>query len=448
MSDVVRGAGKPYKETRVIKKKNRQTGEIAKTTKVLWCIAIELDPLPNADRNRKVIRRSSRNAVIKAKNDFLNDVAAGVPVKRSSMTVEQWLTYWLPQIAKPRMRPGPYGSYRSMVKCNITPHIGTKKLTKLEPKDIRHMLKEIRAAGLSPRTAQVAYNVLHIAMDDARREPGLGVHGNVVELVNKPRVAKANSQDAAAKALPTGRGRKQRSRAALTSEQARKVIRVALDKRDPLAVRWALALLTGARQGECLGITRDHVNLDTGTIDLSWALQRVPLKRKKGEPLPEQDVYAVEDYDIEPGFEIRPVYRGIALVRPKTDTSKRAIPLPAPLLLLLTAHLNALPPTRCGLLFVDEEGRPLSPERDRREWAQALANAGAPDIVLHAARHTTATLLLEANVPEDVRMAIMGHSSAAAQRLYAHADTGVKRAGLAALNDLLPVQEGPSELAA
>lgn len=446
-SPTLRSIGTPHRETRKRTARNRKTGELEERTSIVWAVTLEFDPHPDGSRNRRTIRRKNRNEVIAAANRFRDELARGQrQLRQARTTVGDWLEYWLPEIAKPRMRPNPYKSYVSMCRRNIIPHIGKHQLSKLEPAHVRYMLTKIIECGLSVRSAEVAYNTLHKALDDALREPSLGLMTNVVERVDKPRPA-ARTLDApiATKALPAAgerdaeksRGYVQRSRQPLDTTQARAVIRHALDTGDRLAVRWALALLTGARQGECLGLDLDRVDLDRGTLDLSWALQRVPLKRDIGDALPVDDVYPVDAFDIRPGFEIRPLYRGLALVRPKTNSSVRLMPIPDPLMVLLRAHIEAMQPNRHGLLFVRLDGRPYSPDIDRAEWTRATAAVGAPDVVPHAARHTTSTLLLEAGVPEDVRMAIMGHSSAAAQRIYAHTDVELKRSSLSALDGIL-----------
>ncbi|MFC9874817.1 tyrosine-type recombinase/integrase [Nocardia salmonicida] len=435
-----RGEGKPYKETRTRKVKDKKTGEVKEVKYTLWAWKIELDRKPDGTRDYAVVRRKNRNDLADAKNELLVKIATGAPLKKDTTTVAAWLEYWLDEIAKPRLRPRVWRDYRSAVRCNIIPHIGKVRMVDLEPRHVRHMIKKITDSGLKLRSAEVAYLRLHKALDDAKREPSLGITSNVVELVDKPQ-PKTNGQDAAhpqpLRAITANgektKGRKQRSRKSLTSEQARKVIRTALDDNDPLAARWAMALLTGSRQGETIGLTLDRIDLEKGTMDLSWALQVVPLAREKGEKLPAGDLYPIEAFDAPEGFEIWPLYRATCLVRPKTNKSVRLVPVPMPLLVLLRAHIEQMKPNKYGLVWANPAGKPLRPEDDRKQWAAAMARAGAPDVVLHAARHTTATLLLEAGVPEDVRMAIMGHSSAAAQRIYAHVDQEVKRAGLSSI---------------
>ena len=116
------------------------------------------------------------------------------------------------------------------------------------------------------------------------------------------------------------------------------------------------------------------------------------------------------------------------------------MPLPLPLWAMLKAHYE-LPRSPQGFIWHDA-GKPIGPRADYENWQNALLAAGirdgdSPPIPLHCARHTTATLLLEAGVPEDVRMAIMGQSSVAAHRGYAHIDQSQARAALSNLDALL-----------
>ena len=66
-----------------------------------------------------------------------------------------------------------------------------------------------------------------------------------------------------------------------------------------------------------------------------------------------------------------------------------------------------------------------------------VAQFNAGDEELYAARHTTATLLMQMNVPESVRMAVVGHSTTAAHRGYAHVDLTQARAALGKLDVLM-----------
>ena len=66
-------------------------------------------------------------------------------------------------------------------------------------------------------------------------------------------------------------------------------LRVAADL--PNGIRWALALLYGARQGEALGLTKDYVDLDVHEIRLEGQLDNLPYRvsrdRRSGYRVPD-----------------------------------------------------------------------------------------------------------------------------------------------------------------
>jgi integrase len=68
------------------------------------------------------------------------------------------------------------------------------------------------------------------------------------------------------------------------------------------------------------------------------------------------------------------------------------------------------------------DGSPIDPRNDLAAWHAVLERAGALKVPLHGARHTAASLLLEANVPEPIIMKILGHSSYAVSMGYMNVD--------------------------
>ncbi|MFE3051569.1 tyrosine-type recombinase/integrase [Nocardia sp. NPDC059239] len=338
------------------------------------------------------------------------EIARGTYSPRKKMTVAQWMTYWLEEMVKPHKAPRTYKSYSDTVKNQIVPFVGDKQLP-VQPATIRGNLKRV-GDQWSPRTAELTHSVWNMAMKAAKAE-GV-ILTNPVENVTKP-MNKA--------AVGT----------ALTSEQARGVLLSAMESKDPMVTRWATALLLGTRQGEALGLERDRINLEHRTVDLSWQIQALPTK----------DGYDLEDpdrFDVPNGYEIRPLYRRFALTRPKSDRSKRLIPLPDPLAAIFETYMDATPPNRFGLMWVTDAGTPIPHRYDSQAWHAALVRAGVPDVRLHDARHTTATLLLEMGVEESVRMAIMGQNTVASHRIYTHVDLDTQRKALGNLGGLLSLE--------
>ncbi|MHD0300175.1 tyrosine-type recombinase/integrase [Rhodococcus qingshengii] len=378
---------------------------------------------------RTVSSKSWQTCISKAKI-LRDDIASGNLEDESRMKVSAWLDYWIDTIAKPRVRPRVWEVYKSAIRNNVTPHIGGRPLKDLKPADVRAMHKAIIEAGKSTRTAEIAHNILGRALRDAKSE-GL-VKDNVCEIVDKPKVI-------------------MNSRGSLTSDEARAVLTTAAKYNTPLAARWAMALLTGSRQGECLGLTWDRVDFDNNLIDISWQLQRVPSIHgcgpksadgtfPCGKAASRTSTCPQRKWDVGPGFMMIDIGDPVrALTLPKTTRSIRYIPMIAPLAAALKEHKERSEPNRYNLVWVGENGRPVGAAEDSEAWADALAAASAPKVPLHAARHTTASLLLEAGVPIEVIAQILGHSSILITAGYAHLNQDTARAALGKLDNLIQI---------
>jgi integrase len=77
----------------------------------------------------------------------------------------------------------------------------------------------------------------------------------------------------------------------------------------------------------------------------------------------------------------------------------------------------------------------------KRSWKTALKNAGIRHIRFHDLRHTFNTRLMEAGVLQEVRMALMGHSSGSKiQATYTHIELPTKRKAIAQLETWVAAQ--------
>jgi len=387
----------------------------------MWVGRLEL-PSDGTKRRRKTIVRKRKADVIaelrKAKRDL--DRLGDLPT--SSPTLEQWTTQWLQRIAAPRLKPNTLAAYRGSVTRYIVPSIGNVRLDQLTPQHVRRMHDYARQ-GRSSTTALQAHRVLAKALTDAEREGR--VTRNVATLVDAP--AKAHAV-----------------RDALDADQARTLLMSTAG--DPLhAAMWSVALLGGLRQGERLGLTRDAVDLDAGIITVSWQLQRLAWShgcggtcgKKRGGNCPSRKV------DIPDGQEAHQIHGGLWHLRPKSRAGWRQVPI-APLLHeVLTRYLDDHQPGDRGLIFTRPDGHPIPPRDDTAAWDKSLRDAGLPDVVLHSARHTTATLLHALGADEQTRMQILGHSSATVTAGYTHIANSITAEYMGRLGDLLrPELEG------
>ncbi len=175
---------------------------------------------------------------------------------------------------------------------------------------------------------------------------------------------------------------------------------------DRLAAAWWLTM-RGLRRGEALGLRWVDVDLDAGTLTVRQA---------------------------------RVLAGGRAVVgAPKSARGRRRLPLDSDLVAALRSLRAREAAERLaagsayddsGLVVTNELGRPVRPEWYSDRFNRLSREAGLPTIRLHDARHTAATLMLEAGTPVHVVAAWLGHDPAVTHRTYAHAhDDALRTAG-------------------
>lgn len=325
----------------------------------------------------------------------------GVPAEGASTrtTVKAWSEKWL-EITRTEVRPKTWATNRSAVNLWINPAIGHRRLDQIQPSDFRAVQDDMRRKGKEHNTSLRTLTILKQMLLAAVQE----------------------GHQIAPRALGHKLPKPERStRANMSLEHARAILLTADGLPD--ASRWYTAFHLGIRQGETLGLTWDRVNLDAGTVDISWQLQALPyIEGRSG-------LLRVPD-----GYEYRRLEGALSLVRPKTVKGERVLPLTRPLADRLRAWQAIAPESPHGLVW-SRGGRPIAANDDRAAWhqLQQLAAVHHPDgrpYYLHEARHTAATLMRQAGVPVDVIQAVLGHAAILTTLGYAHESQELRRSGV------------------
>ena len=157
---------------------------------------------------------------------------------------------------------------------------------------------------------------------------------------------------------------------------------------ERLAAAWRLLIATGMRRGELLGLRWAVVDLKKNRLQINRALSIVD----------DELVWSA----------------------PKTARSRRTVSIDEETTRALQAHRKRQLEERVAagedwtdndLVFCDELGSELHPDRFSRAFTQAARRAGVPKIRLHDLRHTWATLALQAGVHPKVVSERLGHAT-------------------------------------
>ena len=390
-------------------------------------ISLPRDPATGKRRYKRVTDRDYNKALQKLQ-DARKEINAGLIPTTNKDTVKAWLEHWLENIHKPNLGPKTLVEYRRYV-GRICGHIGAKKLQDVTSDDVLAMNAKIikESGGYSTAVANQCYGILKMAMQAALQKGMIRL--NPLDAVKRP---KDSSQE----------------RDALTSDQALHLLRTSLQAEDRFTTRYAIALMLGCRQGEMLGLEWDRIDFEKKEMHITWQLQRLPVEHGCGEkredgrfPCTYKMAAKCPQFTLEtpPAYPVRHITGNYYFVPVKTKSSRRVMPLPKLVADTLMEHKLATADeyNPHNLVWTMPGGKPIPSEYDLGFWSAAVERAGLPHVPLHSARHTTATLLLEAGVDVHIISQILGHSAALTTHRYSHVNKELARQSLGLLGGLL-----------
>jgi integrase len=171
------------------------------------------------------------------------DADSGLVFDAGNLTVGEYLDHWLKYSVKETVKATSFERYEQIVRLHIKPKLGRVKLKALTPAHVRGLYHEKREAGSSARTVRYIHTTLHKALKQAVMDSL--IPRNATEAVKPPQITKEEMHP-------------------LTSEQVKQLLETAAG--DRLEALYVLAVHTGLRQGELLGLKWEDVDMETGTL--------------------------------------------------------------------------------------------------------------------------------------------------------------------------------------
>ena len=280
------------------------------------------------------------------------------------MTAAEWLNIWFDEYVRNSVKLSTMGSYDIYINKHIIPVIGNLTLHTLRPEIIQTLYNDKLEngrldgkGGLNPKYIKNIHNMLHEALEQA-------VTNGIIPLN-------------AAKATVLPKQTKKEMRV-LSAEEQKSLLSVTSTERHGLII--TLALATGMRLGELLGLQWKDVDFNKKSLPISRTVNRL------------------QNFDDE--IESK---TSLVISDPKTKNSIRLIPIGDNILHELTLLNKTQKSERLSIgaiyenqdfIFATQIGKPLDPRYVQDVFKRLIKKADINDANSHCLRHTFATRAL------------------------------------------------------
>ncbi|MBX4271986.1 site-specific integrase [Clostridium estertheticum] len=333
----------------------------------------------------------------KALSELIVKIEKGDYFVSENMLFKDYLEKWLNEYCINNLTPKTIKTYKQLINTYIAPRLGAIKLDKLKPLDLQSFYNYLQNdLKLSGTTALHCHEVINVSLKHAVQWQML--NRNIASSVQRPKKAK-------------------KEMLVLTAEQTNMLLERI--KNLSLYIPVLLAVTTGLRRGEVLGLTWNNVDLDKGVIYIVNQLQRidgefklVPTKTARSK----RNIVLL-DYTI-------PILRNIKKIQIEHK------------LLLGSEYKDH------NLMYSQADGSPYDPEYISRHFLRTMTKLSVeleiPRIRFHDLRHTHATLLLSRNINPKIVSERLGHSSISITLdTYSHVLPDMQKEAAENLNDLM-----------
>lgn len=298
--------------------------------------------------------------------EMKNQVDSGLTFEATDTTLEEFLAEWLTTVSSSSSK-GTHFAYSWTVEKRILPYIGKVNLMDLRPDRIQRFYNFLQKEGLSYHAVSVTHKTLSVAMNHAVKLRLISKNPCSGTTPPKPEQTEMKFYD---------------------DQQVKCLLKTALEIRDPFYPLYFLAIYTGMRQAELIGLK---------WADVDWNLSTIQVKRQvrhfKG--------------------------AGYVFLEPKSKSGTRTIKIGKQALEVLRNHKREQDElvkavgqdwNHLDLVFPSGIGTPLTASNIRRNFRKLLAASGLPKIRFHDLRHTAASLMLNHGIPVLVVSKRLGHA--------------------------------------
>ncbi len=272
---------------------------------------------------------------------------------------------WLGE-KKAKVKESTYAQYSAVVSIHLLPGLGSLGLKDLTTDKLNSFLNDIRLHGRAtdkgPLSDKTVSDIRMILLQVLRHAVSRGMMAAV------PGCESVRSRN-----TPPG---------ALTRHNQQRLLEEVRRRENPFVLGVMLSLYASLRIGEACGVKWGDLDVQNQTISIKRTVMRIP--------------------DIDG---VGPGKTKVVIGSPKTDCSRRTIPLPEKIFSWLMRFRR---PDDCYIMTGTT--RCMEPRACRQRFYKLLDGAGIPRCSYHTLRHTYATRCIENGVDIKSLSEMMGHS--------------------------------------
>ena len=311
------------------------------------------------------------------------------------MTLGEWMDKWMDEYMIFAIRESTLDSYRAMVKNQVKPFIGNKRLASLTTADMQKFYNKIKKEGrvrehpihgktLADSMVRGVHMMLHEALDMAVKERLLAknpTNGTTIPKCNYPE--------------------KQ-----ILGDNQLETFLEAIKGQEYWGDFFYVEVMTGLRRGEICGLKWQDIDFEESKLHVK---RSVSVKRGGG----------------------------LNIGETKTETGVRCIQLPPSVAELLKNRKQTAITEWVFPNFMHPE-QPINPNSAYRKLKVILKNAELPLIRFHDLRHTFATHATQGGVDPKTLAGILGHTNASfTLDTYTHVTSDMQKSASAIVGNMM-----------